>query len=85
MILGISFDAPKDNQAFRKKFGFPYDLCSDQDKSASIAYGAAESESQRPRRVSVLIGPDGRVKAAYDKVTPADHPDQVLADLNRLR
>jgi thioredoxin-dependent peroxiredoxin len=84
VILGVSFDAPKDNAAFRQKFGFPYDLCSDQDKTASIAYGAAEPDSPRPRRVSVLIGPDGKVAVAYDKVTPADHPDQVLADLSRL-
>jgi len=33
----------------------------------------------------VLIGPDGRIAAAYEKVTPADHPAQVLADLGRLR
>jgi peroxiredoxin len=32
----------------------------------------------------VLIGPDGKIAAAYEKVTPADHPDEVLADLNRL-
>jgi len=34
--------------------------------------------------VSVLIGPDGKVAAAYATVKPADHPDEVLADLNRL-
>ena len=51
----------------------------------SAAYGAAESDSPKPTRVSVLIGPDGKVAAAYDKVTPADHPAEVLADLDRLK
>ncbi len=47
----------------------------------SIAYGAASGDSARPKRISVLIGPDGRVRKRYDAVTPADHPDEVLADL----
>jgi len=50
----------------------------------SIAYGAADDDSARPSRVSVLIGPDGKVSASYATVKPADHPDEVLADLNRL-
>ena len=60
MILGVSFDAPKANKAFKDKFSFPYDLCSDTDKSASIAYGVAEASSEKAPRLSVLIGPDGK-------------------------
>ena len=84
MVLGVSFDTPEDNGAFRSKFDFPYDLLSDTDKSASIAYGAAEADSEKPKRVSVLIGTDGKVAAAYDIVKPADHPDEALADLDLL-
>ena len=47
----------------------------------SVAYGAAAADSERPRRISVLIGPDGKVVKRYDAVTLADHPDEVLADL----
>ena len=82
--MGVSFDAPEDNRAFREKFTFPYDLLTDTDKAASIAFGAAEADSAKPSRVSVLIGPDGRIAAAYAEVKPAEHPDQVLADLARL-
>jgi len=32
----------------------------------------------------VLIGPDGKVAAAYDEVTPADHPGQVIGDLDGM-
>ncbi len=84
MVLGISYDAPADNRAFRAKFGFPYDLLSDEDGTASLAYGAAAPDAARASRVSVLIGPDGRVAAAYPEVIPAEHPDQVLAELDRL-
>ena len=48
----------------------------------SVAYGAAaDAEAERPKRISVLVGPDGKVVKRYDAVTPADHPDEVLADL----
>ena len=83
-MLGVSFDPVADNKAFRDKFSYPYDLLSDLEKSASIAYGAAESDSERTSRVSVLIGPDGKVAASYATVKPADHPDEVLSDLSRL-
>ena len=47
----------------------------------SIAYGAAEADSARPKRISYLIDTEGRIKKVYGKVTPADHPDEVLRDL----
>ncbi len=82
--MGVSFDSQADNRHFQQKFDFPYDLLSDEGKEMSIAYGAATSDSEKPKRVSVLIGTDGKVAAAYAEVKPADHPDEVLADLKRL-
>jgi len=84
VILGCSADSPAANLAFKEKFTFPYDLLSDEDMSMSKAYGAATEESARPSRISVLVGPDGKVAAVYPKVTPADHPDEVLATLASL-
>ena len=48
----------------------------------SIAYGAAEDGAPRPKRISYLIDPDGKVAKVYAKVTPADHPDEVMQDLS---
>jgi len=56
----------------------------DGDKSASAAYGVVTSEKGNASRISVLIAPDGLVAKAYETVTPAEHPDQVLADLASL-
>lgn len=50
----------------------------------SKSYGAATPDRPVASRVSVLIAPDGKVAAAYDTVVPAEHPDEVLADLDRL-
>lgn len=55
---------------------------SDLDKQVSLAYGAIDAvDAARPARISYLIGPDGRIVKAYGKVVPAEHPEQVLADL----
>jgi peroxiredoxin len=51
----------------------------------SIAYGVSEPDSPRSPRKSLLIGPDGKVAASYDAVTPADHPGEVIADLDGMK
>ncbi|MBT5050932.1 MAG: peroxiredoxin [Rhodospirillaceae bacterium] len=84
VIVGISIDPAGDNKAFKDKFDFPYDLLSDADTSMSKAYGVDITDSGRTSRKSVLVGPDGKVAVSYDPVTPAEHPDQVLADLAKL-
>ena len=80
----MSFDPNADNKAFKDKFNFPYDLLTDGDRVASTAYGVVTSDTGNARRVSVLVAPDGTVAKAYETVTPAEHPDQVLADLASL-
>ena len=81
VVLGVSFDTTSDNKAFKDKFDFPYDLLSDGDKRASIQFGASDGSPGNASRVSVLIGPDGEIIKSYEKVIPAEHPEQVLADL----
>ena len=80
----MSYDSPTDNGAFRDKFSFPYDLLSDEEGVMSIAFGVSEPDSARSPRKSVLIGPDGKVAATNDKVTPADHAGQVIDDLDGM-
>lgn len=81
VILGVSFDTPEDQKAFKDKFDFPYDLLADTDKKMSIAYGAADPTSEKPKRISVLIDANGLIEKIFDPVVPAEHPDEVLAAL----
>lgn len=47
------------------------------------AYGAAEGRSAKSlKRISYVIGPDGKIQHAYATVKAAAHPDQVLKDLS---
>jgi thioredoxin-dependent peroxiredoxin len=81
-ILGVSFDSPAQNAAFVQAEHFPFRLLSDGDHSLAVAVGAADSAAAPvARRISYLVGPDGRVRAVYGSVTPASHAKDVLADL----
>ena len=80
-IVGVSFGSDADNKAFKAKAEYPYDLLTDNDKSASTAFGVITSDTGKPNRVSVLISPDGTIAKTYSSVAPAEHADEVLTDL----
>jgi peroxiredoxin Q/BCP len=78
----VSFDPQEENRAFADKFSFPFPLLCDTDRAIGLAYGACdEPKAEYARRVSFLIGPDGKIVKAYASVKPADHPGEVLEDL----
>lgn len=79
-VLGVSFDEPADNAAFAEAQGFPFRLLSD-DGALAVQVGAAESREQgATRRISYLVGPDGKILKSYDTVDPKAHAQQVLTD-----
>jgi len=80
-ILGISFDDEKANASFAKKFSYNFPLLCDTDRKVGLAYGAADDpKASSAKRISYLIGADGKVKKAYGTVKPAEHPAEVLQD-----
>jgi thioredoxin-dependent peroxiredoxin len=80
-VLGVSFDRPEDNKRFAEEERFPFRLLSD-DGTLAVAVGAADSSDQKTaRRVSYLVGPDGKVVRAYPEVNPAAHATELLGDL----
>jgi peroxiredoxin Q/BCP len=81
-ILGISFDAEADNAAFAKKFGYDFPLLCDTTREIGLAYGACDDKGAGyAKRISYVIGPDGKIKKVYPKVNAAQHPEEVLKDL----
>ena len=84
-ILGISFDQPADNRAFRHENGFPYALLSDPDKSIGTTYEVLRDPDDQyadfPQRISYLIDPEGTIVRSYEVTDPAGHAAEVLADL----
>jgi len=81
-VLGISFDDEQANAAFERKFGFGFPLLCDTTRAVGLAYGAAADATTRSaKRISYLIGPDGRIRRAYPKPNAAAHPEELLKDL----
>jgi thioredoxin-dependent peroxiredoxin len=71
----------EDNAAFASKFKYNFPLLCDTERKIGMAYGACDDpKAGSAKRISYLIGADGKVKKAYASVKPAEHPAQVLAD-----
>ena len=81
-ILGASFDDEAANRKFAEKFQFDFPLLCDTDRKLGLAYGAADDASAgSAKRISYLIGKDGKIRKAYPKVNAAAHPEELLKDL----
>jgi peroxiredoxin/dienelactone hydrolase len=81
-VLGVSFDAPEDNAAFRRKHDLPFPLLSDADRTMAIAYGAAENaEAKVARRIAVLIDGEGKVVQYWGRVDPRTFAATAVAAL----
>jgi len=78
----VSFDTLDDNRAFAEKFAFPYALLSDPTRALGLACGAADSaDATHAKRVTVVLGPDGKVLQIHAKVDAKSHPAALLASL----
>jgi peroxiredoxin Q/BCP len=87
IVLGVSTDSAKSHDKFVEKFKLPFPLLADEDKKIVNAYGVWGDKSflgriyQGTRRVTFLIGGDGRIKKIWPKVKPDQHAAEVLAAL----
>ena len=81
-MLGASFDTVEKNARFAQKFEFNFPLLCDVDRKLGMAYGAADDpRAGSAKRISYLIGKDGKIRKAYPKVNAAAHPEEILKDL----
>lgn len=81
-MVGASFDTVEANRKFAQKYGFEFPLLSDTERSLGLAYGAADDKGAgAARRIAYVIGPDGKIRHAFAKVTPKTFPDDVLGVL----
>ncbi len=89
-VLGVSADSVARHKKFVEKYGLPFDLLADEEKTVVKAYGVWGKKKFMGReymginRMSFLIDPTGKIAKIYPKVKPADHAKEVLADLESL-
>jgi thioredoxin-dependent peroxiredoxin len=84
VVLGFSADSVETQAKFAAKHKINFPLLSDPEFKAIEAYGARRMKSFLGKsflgivRSTYLIGPDGKIRKIWDKVTPKGHAAQVL-------
>ena len=86
-VLGCSIDSADSHKAFIKKYGLPFSLLLDPDRSIARAYGADNGIPilGLDRRVTYVIGEDGHILKVYPSVDPGIHARQIIHDLGADR
>lgn len=77
-VIGVSFDSSESHQKFIQKYNLNFPLLADTDGKISDAYGVRrEAGKNIARRVSFLIGKDGKIK----HITDSSNADVHLAEM----
>jgi peroxiredoxin Q/BCP len=91
-VLGVSADDAASHAKFASKYRLPFPLLTDTDRSVMKAYDAYGEKKRYGItrrggiRSTVWIGPDGRVRRHWPRVSNAgEHPDKVLAAVRAER
>src|ERR1043165_144283 len=60
-VVGVSFDSPESHQKFISKYNLNFPLVADTDGKIADAYGVRMPGKEMAKRVSFLIGRDGKI------------------------
>ena len=77
-VVGVSVDDCPSQKAFAKKYALPFTLVADSSKSVATRYGVLGPHGSA-RRVTFLIGPDGKVLEVIDTSSPGTHLEKARA------
>jgi peroxiredoxin Q/BCP len=89
-VLGVSPDSGQSHAKFGKKYGLPFTLLSDPDKTLANAYGVWGKKQNYGKeymgiiRSTFLVGADGTIKKSYRGVKVDGHVDAILSDAQAL-
>ncbi len=83
VVLGCSIDSADAHKEFIRKYNLPFALLLDPDKKIATSYGAANGIPilGLDRRITYVIGEDGKVLKVYPNVDPSTHAIGILNDL----
>lgn len=83
VLLGCSIDSADSHRAFARKYSLPFPLLLDPGNKIAKAYGADNGIPilGLDRRITYVIGEDGRILKVYPSVDPASHAKQIVRDL----
>ena len=87
VVLGVSKDSVASHKRFEEKYGLPFTLLSDTEKTVIQAYDVWKEKklygkvSMGVVRTTYLIDENGVIVKAFDKVKAAEDPARMLGEL----
>ncbi len=85
VVLGASADDTPLNQKFIDTEKLPYPLLCDTDLKLIQSLGIQNPKAKMALRVTFIVDKEGKIAKIYDKVTPKDHPAEVLEFVKTLK
>ena len=88
VVLGVSRDSLKSHEKFCDKYGFTFDLLSDEDEKLCKLFGVIKMKNMYGKKVrgiersTFLIGGDGKLRREWRKVKVEGHAAEVLDALD---
>lgn len=89
-VFGVSRDSLKSHENFKAKLGLPFELLSDGDESACLAYDVIKMKNMYGKQVrgversTFVIGPDNLILREWRGVKVPGHAEEVLAFVRSL-
>jgi peroxiredoxin Q/BCP len=80
VVIGVSTDDEASHRAFAEKYALPFLLLPDGKHEIAARFGVPVVNG-KARRVTFIIGPDGKIARVFPAVTPKGHGREVLAAL----
>jgi peroxiredoxin Q/BCP len=84
-VVGVSFDSAESHQKFISKYKLNFPLLADTDGKIADAYGVRMPGKSMARRVSFLIGLDGKIAHVTDSPNADVHLSEMKAAAEQLK
>ena len=84
-VVGVSFDSPESHQKFIEKYKLNFPLIADTDGKIADAYGVRMQGKDMARRVSFLIGLDGKIAHVTDTMNADTHLSEMQEAVAKLK
>lgn len=84
-VLGVSFDSAESHRQFIAKHNLNFPLLADTDGKIADAFGARIPGREMARRISFLIGKDGKIAHVTDSPSADTHLTEMTAAVRKLK
>ena len=85
VVVGVSYDSAESHKKFIAKYNLNFPLIADPDGKIVAAYDAKLSVMKLAKRVSFLVGLDGKIVHVTDAMNPQTHFDEMQTAIAALK